>query len=87
MVVEKTTSQVRSIFEVHRLSAAAARLAADDRVAGAARQILGSEVYLHRTRVDLKPGLGGDGFYRHSDFETWHAEDGMPAPRAVSCSP
>src|SRR5690606_27264438 len=21
-----------------------------------------------------------------SDFETWHAEDGMPVPRAVSCS-
>jgi ectoine hydroxylase len=32
------------------------------------------------------PGFTGAGFYWHSDFETWHAEDGMPAPRAVSIS-
>jgi ectoine hydroxylase len=30
--------------------------------------------------------LGSEVFYWHSDFETWHAEDGMPAPRAVSMS-
>jgi ectoine hydroxylase len=28
----------------------------------------------------------GKEFYWHSDFETWHAEDGMPKMRAVSCS-
>ena len=27
-----------------------------------------------------------DRFYWHSDFETWHAEDGMPRMRAVSAS-
>jgi ectoine hydroxylase len=32
------------------------------------------------------PGFEGTGFYWHSDFETWHAEDGMPQPRAVSIS-
>ncbi len=32
------------------------------------------------------PGFTGSGFYWHSDFETWHAEDGMPSMRAVSCS-
>jgi len=85
-VVEKTSQQVRSIFEVHRLSAMVARLVADERVAGRARQILGSEVYVHQSRVNYKPGFGGAGFYWHSDFETWHAEDGMPLPRAVSCS-
>src|SRR5699024_6629653 len=38
------------------------------------------------TRVNYMPGFKGNGFYWHSDFETWHAEDGMPEPRAVSCS-
>jgi ectoine hydroxylase len=85
-VVEKSSQQVRSVFEVHALSERIAALAADERVAGRARQILGSEVYLHQSRINYKPGFGGAGFYWHSDFETWHAEDGMPAPRAVSIS-
>ncbi|MFC4943402.1 ectoine hydroxylase [Pseudonocardia sp. GCM10023141] len=85
-VVEKSSQQVRSIFEVHRISEAVAALVADERVAGRARQILGSDVYVHQSRINYKPGFGGGGFYWHSDFETWHAEDGMPAPRAVSTS-
>jgi ectoine hydroxylase len=85
-VVEKTSQQVRSIFEVHALSPRIADLIADERVAGRARQILGSDVYVHQSRINYKPGFGGGGFYWHSDFETWHAEDGMPSPRAVSIS-
>lgn len=85
-VIEKTSDEVRSIFEVHLISEAIGALAADERVAGAARQILGSEVYVHQSRINYKPGFGGGGFYWHSDFETWHAEDGMPLPRAVSVS-
>jgi ectoine hydroxylase len=85
-IVEKSSNRVRSIFEVHRLSTAVAELVRESRVAGLARQVLGSEVYLHQTRVNYMPGFRGAGFYWHSDFETWHAEDGMPAPRAVSLS-
>jgi ectoine hydroxylase len=36
--------------------------------------------------VNRKPGFAGKEFYWHSDFETWHVEDGMPGPRAVSLS-
>lgn len=54
--------------------------------ARAGRQILGSEVYIHQSRVNYKPGYGGTGFYWHSDFETWHSEDGMPRMRALSVS-
>jgi ectoine hydroxylase len=85
-IIEKTSQQVRSVFEVHKISEAVAALVADERVAGRARQILGSDVYVHQSRINFKPGFGGGGFYWHSDFETWHAEDGMPLPRAVSIS-
>ena len=71
---------------MHKISDAVAALVADERVAGRARQILGSDVYVHQSRINYKPGFGGGGFYWHSDFETWHAEDGMPTPRAVSIS-
>lgn len=85
-VVERTSQEVRSIFEVHRISDLVAGLVRDPRVVERARQILGTDVYLHQTRINYMPGFDGAGFYWHSDFETWHAEDGMPAPRAVSIS-
>ena len=85
-VTEKKTGLVRSVFDVEKLSAPIAALASHPNVLNRARQLLGSEVYLHQTRVNFLPGFTGTGFYWHSDFETWHAEDGMPAPRAVSLS-
>lgn len=86
VVVEKESQEIRSIFEVHRISALIAELIRDPRILDRARQLLGSEVYVHQSRVNFMPGFKGKGFYWHSDFETWHAEDGMPAPRAVSMS-
>ena len=86
VVTEKRSGEVRSIFEVHKISEAIAELARDERILDRARQILGSDVYIHQSRVNYMPGFRGTGFYWHSDFETWHAEDGMPRPRAVSCS-
>jgi ectoine hydroxylase len=85
-VGEKTSQEIRSIFEVHKISDRIGELVTDPRVLGRAEQILGSEVYVHQCRINYMPGFTGAGFYWHSDFETWHAEDGMPAPRAVSIS-
>ncbi|MFF8601298.1 ectoine hydroxylase [Streptomyces sp. NPDC015232] len=85
-IVEPRSQEIRSVFEVHRISQVFARLAADPRIVGRARQILGSEVYVHQSRVNVKPGFGASGFYWHSDFETWHAEDGLPQMRTVSVS-
>lgn len=50
------------------------------------RQLLGSDVYIHQSRINDKFGLRGSGFDWHSDFETWHAEDGIPLMRAISVS-
>ncbi|EME54637.1 ectoine hydroxylase [Amycolatopsis decaplanina] len=86
VITEAKTGEVRSIFDVHETSELIAELVRDPRVLDRARQILGSEVYVHQSRVNYMPGFKGTGFYWHSDFETWHAEDGMPVPRAVSCS-
>ncbi|MFG2674299.1 MULTISPECIES: ectoine hydroxylase [unclassified Streptomyces] len=85
-IIEPKSRDVRSVFEVHRLSEVFARLVSDERVVGRARQILGSDVYVHQSRINVKPGFGASGFYWHSDFETWHAEDGLPNMRAVSVS-
>jgi ectoine hydroxylase len=85
-ITEPGSDAVRSIFRVHALSDMLGRLARDPRLIHVARQILGSEVYMHQSRVNMKPGFKGKEFYWHSDFETWHVEDGMPRMRALSCS-
>jgi ectoine hydroxylase len=85
-ITEPGSDAVRSIFRVHQLSAVMQGLARDPRLVHVARQILGSEVYVHQSRANMKPGFKGKEFYWHSDFETWHIEDGMPAMRALSCS-
>ncbi|MFD5554433.1 ectoine hydroxylase [Streptomyces sp. NPDC127068] len=85
-VVEPSSREIRSVFEVHRISEVFAGLVRDERVVGRARQILGSDVYVHQSRINVKPGFGASGFYWHSDFETWHAEDGLPNMRTVSVS-
>lgn len=85
-IVEPKSGEIRSVFEVHRISEVFAGLVRDERVVGRARQILGSDVYVHQSRINVKPGFGASGFYWHSDFETWHAEDGLPNMRTVSVS-
>lgn len=85
-IVERASNNVRSLFQVHQSSRVIARLAADRRIAGMARQILGSDVYVHQSRVNFKPAFEGNGFSWHSDFETWHTEDGLPNMRTVSFS-
>ena len=77
---------VRSVFAPHRQSDVFERLAADERLSGLAQFILGDEVYIHQSRINYKPAFRGKDFYWHSDFETWHTEDGMPRMRAISMS-
>ncbi|WP_428034499.1 ectoine hydroxylase [Amphritea sp.] len=85
-ITEPESGEVRSVFQVHENSPLFKKLAADPRLADLARYILNDEVYIHQSRLNYKPGLRGKEFYWHSDFETWHVEDGMPRMRALSMS-
>ncbi len=85
-ITEPASGEVRSLFNVHRASPLFSDLARDRRLVEIARYLLGGDVYIHQSRINLKPGFEGKEFYWHSDFETWHVEDGMPGMRAVSCS-
>lgn len=85
-ITEPESQEIRSLFAVHFLSPRLSRLARDSRLKGRAEQILGGDSYIHQSRINYKPGFAGKGFNWHSDFETWHAEDGMPRMHAVSAS-
>jgi len=85
-ILEETKRDVRSIFEIHKISELYGGLCRDKRILKIIQQLLRGKAYIHQSRVNLKPGFDGKEFYWHSDFETWHSEDGMPKMRAVSCS-
>jgi len=86
VITEPGSDEVRSIFRIHAQNRIMARLAADARLAGLARFLLNDDIYVHQSRLNYKPGFKGKEFYWHSDFETWHVEDGMPRMRALSMS-
>lgn len=77
---------VRSLFRVHLGCGSLASVARDPRICAVARQVLGSDTYVHQSRINFKPAFEGEPFPWHSDFETWHMEDGMPKMRALSVS-
>ncbi|WP_455380436.1 ectoine hydroxylase [Acidihalobacter prosperus] len=86
VIREPLSRAVRSVFEIHRAAGSLAELCRRSWLRDAACQILGGEVYVHQSRINFKPGFVGQPFDWHSDFETWHSEDGMPRMRAVSGS-
>lgn len=86
VISERDSGAVRSVFAVHRQTSDFDVVSRDPRLADLARYILGDDVYVHQSRLNYKPAFKGKEFYWHSDFETWHAEDGMPNMRALSMS-
>jgi ectoine hydroxylase len=85
-VLEPGSTTLRSIFDLAFSSEIFAELIHDERLLNWARYILGDDVYIHQSRLNFKPAFEGESFYWHSDFETWHVEDGMPRMRALSVS-
>ncbi|WP_028548948.1 ectoine hydroxylase [Paenibacillus sp. UNC451MF] len=86
VIREPDSEEVRSIFNVHRSNAVFQALSNHSKLKNIVDYILGSPTYIHQSRINFKPGFTGKEFYWHSDFETWHVEDGMPRMRALSCS-
>jgi ectoine hydroxylase len=85
-IIEPGSGALRSLFAVHFGDDPLALLCRHSRLAAIARQILASNVYIMQSRVNYKPGFAGKGFFWHSDFETWHVEDGLSRMRTLSCS-
>ena len=87
VVIEPGSQAVRSLFRLHETS----ELFRNGRSRSAARstwpgRCSAARSTCIRSRINFKPALDGKEFFWHSDFETWHVEDGMPRMRAVSVS-
>jgi ectoine hydroxylase len=79
---EPFCNKVRSILSVHHNKNISHLL--DKNLRNMAESILGDEVYIHQSRINYKSGKDSNGWNWHSDFETWHAKDGMPRMRCLT---
>ena len=83
-ISEPNDNKLRTIFNQHLFSKVYKKLSKDPRILNKVMQILGSDVYIHHGRINVKRAYQGKSFPWHSDFETWHSEDGMPNCRCLS---
>ena len=83
-IYEQNGSEIRTVFNQHLFSSLFDKISKDPRILDKVNQILGSDVYIHHSRINIKPAYKGKSFPWHSDFETWHCEDGLPRCRCLS---
>ena len=83
-VLEKDGRTVRAIHGCHTTSEACRRLVRHPRMLGPSAQILGSDVYVHQFKINVKAAFTGDIWKWHQDFIFWLKQDGMQQPRAVN---
>lgn len=83
VVLERYSREIRTVFNAHGLLACFSRFACQAFLVTAARQILGSDVYLHQSHINYKTALFGEHYFWHQDYAFWANEDGMPGLRAL----
>lgn len=74
----------RMAFACHQYSEACRLLAHDPRLVDPLEQLFGEPTYIHQFKINAKAAFTGDVWQWHQDFPTWHADDGMPEPRAMN---
>ena len=58
-ILEPGKEEIRSIFGIHDISERFDRLTRDAHLLNIVRQLLDSEVYIHQSRINYKPGFKG----------------------------
>eukprot|EP01080_Neovahlkampfia_damariscottae_P010984 gene10984-3690_t len=84
IATEKDSNVIRTVFSFHKTDGILNDIACEKRLNEFVTKVLDSDVYIHQSRINFQRPFKGSGFYWHSDFETWHVEDGMPEMRAIS---
>lgn len=86
VILEPESDQCRTLFGIHEMQGLLRDTANHSRIVEVMRFLLDDDVYIHQSRLNFKNAFYGSGFEWHSDFETWHAEDGMPGMRSISAT-
>lgn len=78
------SADVHAIYRPHAFSEVLGDVVHDARLVAIAKQILGTDCYIHHARVTYPSAAPRGGRLFRSDFETWHVDDGMARMHTVS---
>ena len=83
-IILENNGSIRSIFAPHFINPTFDRLSRLDRMVIPAEQMIGSSVYIHQYKINVKKGLQSDWWEWHQDFPYWHIDDGIDKPDMVT---
>lgn len=83
-VLENDGRTVRSVHGSHEINQAFGVLTRLPRVLRRAERVLGSQVYVHQFKVNVKAAFDGEVWKWHQDFIFWLKQDGMPEARCIN---
>lgn len=83
-VMERDGVTVRSVYGVHRQGVVFPAVVRHPVLLGAARTLLGGDVYVHQSKVNVKAAFAGDQWDWHQDYVYWLQDDGITRPDMVN---
>lgn len=83
-ILERDGATVRSVYGLHQTLPAIAGLTRLPALLGAVRQLVGDEVYVHQSKVNIKAPFAGDQWEWHQDYVYWLQGDGIQRPDLVN---
>jgi ectoine hydroxylase len=82
-ILEKNGS-IRSFFSPESSSEFFKKIIGLGRLVEPAVQLIGTDVYVHQSKINIKHAMLGDWWEWHQDFTFWNAEDGMKQPDVLT---
>ena len=82
-ILEKNGS-VRSFFAPHFTSEVFEKTNCLDRLVVPSTQLIGDDVYVHQSKINVKAAMLGDWWEWHQDYPYWKNDDGMPRPDVLT---
>jgi ectoine hydroxylase len=83
-VLERDGATVRSVYGPHQTDPVIARVSRLPELLDAARQVIGDEVYVHQSKVNVKAPFTGDQWEWHQDYINWLCSDAIQRPDLVN---
>ena len=83
-ILEKNRKSIRTIYGVHQLSYAFDQLARNSLLIKVAQTILGKDIYIYQSKINIKQAFIGSKYHWHQDYAFWHKRDGLSSPNAIN---
>jgi ectoine hydroxylase len=83
-ILERDGTTVRSVYGPHQTDPVIAEVARLPQLLGAVTRLLGGDVYVHQSKVNLKAPFAGEQWEWHQDYINWLRIDGIRRPDLIN---